>query len=110
MSRCGWVSKPAPGAKTSRLYTSRRPEWVLAPSWWWPKEKECLESSQSIRVVKRELARRMSTSMIGVVTWDPNRRSRDYIPQYERSCSSRDRRDHRGALDDRRGASRSAGA
>ena len=40
MSRWGWVSKPAPGATVSSLLTSRTPWWVLAGSWWWPKENE----------------------------------------------------------------------
>jgi hypothetical protein len=61
MSRCGWVSNPAPGVTVSSLFTRSNPWWVLSASYWWPKEKECLESSQLIFVAKRSCARRMST-------------------------------------------------
>ena len=61
MSWCGWVSKPVPGLTTSSLETSSSPWWVLRGSKWRPKENECLEPSQDIRVVKRCSARRMST-------------------------------------------------
>ncbi len=60
MSRCGWVSKPVPGATMSSLETSSSPKWVLAGSQWCENEKECLESSQPARVWKRWSARRRS--------------------------------------------------
>src|SRR4051794_19743749 len=61
MSWCGWVSKPVPGSTMSSLLTSSRPWWVLRRSKCWPKEKECLESSQPKSVLNRSAARRTST-------------------------------------------------
>src|SRR3954447_19722069 len=61
MSWCGWVSKPAPASTTSSLLTSSSPWWVLARSKCWPKEKECLESSQPKLVLNRSSVRRTST-------------------------------------------------
>src|SRR4051795_6249047 len=61
MSWCGWVSKPVPGSTMSSLLTSSSPWWVLRRSKCWPKEKECLESSQPKLVLNRSAARRTST-------------------------------------------------
>ncbi len=61
MSRCGCVSNPAPGRTTSSLFTSSRPWWVLAGSYFWPNENECFESSHEIFVASRSAERRTST-------------------------------------------------
>src|SRR5215210_1690226 len=61
MSWCGCVSNPVPASTMSSLLTSSSPWWVLRRSKCWPKEKECLESSQPKLVLDRSSARRTST-------------------------------------------------
>src|SRR3954468_4381455 len=61
MSWCGWVSKPVPGSTTSSLLTSSSPWWVLRRSRCWPKENDCLGSSQPKLLLNRSSARRTST-------------------------------------------------
>src|SRR3569832_986717 len=43
---CGWAGKPAPGAILSSFHTRRRPQPMRAGSWYSPKEKWWVVSSQ----------------------------------------------------------------
>src|SRR5688572_20187711 len=76
MSRCPWVPKPRRGAMTSSLMTRSARNPIQRGSWWWPKEKVCHESSQSISVWKRCPAGRrviISVCSRSLVVVDPRR-------------------------------------
>jgi len=66
MSRWPWVPKPAPGITRSSLITRSALTPIRLRSWYRPKEKVCLLSSQLVRLWPRVSARRIFMRVPGV--------------------------------------------